>query len=153
MRGGGEHSRLNRALQGAAALGGVLFAAAVLLWATGGKAIAFALLYTAVPMMTVALIGAAAGRPRRGMILLLAPFRSRTLRFFGDISYWVYLIHVFSLYEFAAWLLRHVPRLAMQGRLLWLVVTVTVLALSVLSGVAVRHWIELPALRRKSRFR
>lgn len=100
-------------------------------------------------MVSVSLIGLVA----RGRVLLLAPLRSRLLRFFGDISYWLYLIHFLVLYQFVDRLSRYAPGfVARSGWPLWLTVTTVVLSISILSGVLVRRYIDLPVLRMKSRF-
>lgn len=130
------------------AAGALLLLAALSLYVTAKKDLAIALFYSAVPMMTVALIGYALERPP-----LLAPLRSKFLRFFGDISYWLYLIHFLFLNEADAYLrTRHPEVLARGGWLPVLLLLTAVLVPSMVSGIAVRRFIELPILRLKSRF-
>jgi peptidoglycan/LPS O-acetylase OafA/YrhL len=131
-------------------LGALLFIVGVFFYATARKEMAGALFYSAVPMLTVTLIAYAAGQRRR----VLAPLRSRTLRFFGDISYWLYLIHFFFLNQADAFLKERYPSFMAHSGLktLWLAMTVAVLAPSIVSGIVVRRWLELPILRMKARF-
>jgi peptidoglycan/LPS O-acetylase OafA/YrhL len=129
-------------------MGALLTLAATFLYVTARKDLAIALFYSAAPMLTVALIGYALERPA-----WLAPLRSGTLRFFGNISYWLYLIHFLFLNEADAFLRAKHPELLARGG--WpplLVMLTAVLVPSIVSGIAVRHFIELPMLRLKGRF-
>ncbi len=130
-------------------IGAVVLLVGLFIYARGNKALAFSLLYSAVPMLTVTTIWfAAVGRFRA-----LAVLRSRLLRFFGDISYWIYLIHFLILYKVFALFYRRAPHLMQHGGFpLWSALVVAVLGPAILSGVVVRRWVELPALRRKSLF-
>ncbi len=131
------------------AAGNILFLTAIGLYASGRKEAALAIFYTAVPMLTITLIGKTLEKPHAW----LAPLRSRTLRFFGDISYWLYLIHLLFVNAADAFLRARYPQLVQHGGfLLWAAMLTLVLAPSVLSGIVVRHLIELPFLRQKRRF-
>lgn len=98
-----------------------------------------------VAMSTTGLIGSAALGDFRA---LLSPLRHPLMRFFGDISYWLYLFHFFMVGEVMRLLHDWQP-----GWSLYLLETCAVFAASTLTGVAVRKWIELPALSLKKRFR
>ena len=105
------------------------------------KALGSALLYSAVPMLTCGVIGYSLKRRA-----LLAPLRARPLRFFGDISYWLYLIHFLILYKAYGYVAgRH-------GFPLWAMLVAITFSVSVASGVLVRKYIELPIQRLKSRY-
>jgi peptidoglycan/LPS O-acetylase OafA/YrhL len=98
-----------------------------------------------VAMATTGVIGTAALGSFRS---LLSPLRHPVLRFLGDISYWVYLFHFFMVAE--SMRLLHTWH---AGWPLYLAETSLVLFTSILTGVAVRRWIEIPALSLKKRFR
>ncbi len=133
----------------AGGLGVLLWVPGTWFWLTGRKELGAGLLFSAVSLGTVAIISSAI----KGQARTWAPLRSGFLRFFGDISYWMYLIHIFFLYKWVGWLVEHEPSLMRQGGLLlWLSVCGIVFLLSTGSGIAVRRWIELPALRAKGRF-
>ncbi len=119
-------------------------------YATGRKDLGQAILYRAVPMLTIVLIQQCCdARPTRLRRILQTP----ALRLLGDLSYWIYLIHYVFLHEVLAFLAWRYPELAARGGAGFLgIILVTVFACSILSGIAVRRWIELPALRLKSRF-
>jgi peptidoglycan/LPS O-acetylase OafA/YrhL len=133
----------------------------ILLWSTlvGGVGIVgflavlpFAISLTAgllsgfASMVSAGVIGyAALGVARRQLSFL----RLRALRFFGDISYWVYLFHWFAMTA----AIRLVPDWGTTGWAGYLKVAAIELSLCVVTGVAMRRWVELPALSLKRRFR
>jgi peptidoglycan/LPS O-acetylase OafA/YrhL len=83
----------------------------------------------------------------------LAPLRSAGLRFFGNISYWLYLVHFLFLTRADALLRARYPDFLSRGGLpLLLAVLAAVLVPSIVSGILVRRFIELPLLRLKGRF-
>ena len=110
----------NRAAAAVGAAGGLLLAAGLALRLAHRHPTGDALLFGAISMLSAVLIDAAICRPRP----LLAPLRSRFLRFFGDISYWIYLIHRVFLNAADRYLrLRH-PGFVAHGALsFWLVLT------------------------------
>jgi len=98
-----------------------------------------------VAMATTGLIGyAALGIAPR----TLAVLRNPVLRFFGDISYWVYLFHYLAID-----LIRRLVPTWGSDWAGYLKVTIIALSASIITGIAVRRWIELPVLSLKSRFR
>ncbi len=126
-----------------------LVAAGVVLWASPLKLVAASVLFAGVPMVTTGVIWFACGAPRPALAIL----RSRVLRFFGDLSYWMYLIHILFIYKLFDLIERRDPALVARGGFsLWLLLLALTLVLTVGSGVIVRRWIELPALRLKRKF-
>lgn len=112
------------------------------------KQLGIALFYSAVPMFSIVLIGLAATKTRNSLAILRTPI----LRFFGDISYWVYLSHYLALDITMEFLRGNYPALIQHGGWrLWFAVFAATLVPSVITGVAVRGWVELPALRLKSK--
>jgi peptidoglycan/LPS O-acetylase OafA/YrhL len=107
----------------------------------GGRTFVFGL----VAMVTTGLIGHAALGSRFALFPLL---RTRVLRFFGDISYWVYLFHGIALDQ----CLRRLPLRGSALRI-YIPLTAVVLVSSIVTGVIVRRWIEIPALKQKKYFR
>jgi peptidoglycan/LPS O-acetylase OafA/YrhL len=103
------------------------------------------LVFGLVAMATTGLIGAAALGSFR---TILSPLRHPVLRFFGEISYWVYLFHFFMIGEVMR--LLHTWH---AGWSLYFVEAALVFSASILTGVVVRRWIELPALSLKKHFR
>lgn len=101
--------------------------------------------FAVVAMMTTGVIGMVATGTGLGAFSVL---RHPVARFFGDISYWVYLSHELMVSAVLAltrgWKPNWVTYLTMTG---------IVFAACVLTGVIVRHWIELPVLSMKKRFR
>ena len=148
LLGAGRWNRGAPARRGVTVMGAMLTLAAMFLYVTSRKDLAIALFYSAVPMLTVALIGYALERPAS-----LALLRSGTLRFFGNISYWLYLIHFLFLNEADTFVrAKHPELLARGGWPLLLAMSTAVLVPSIVSGIAVRRFIELPMLRLKGRF-
>jgi peptidoglycan/LPS O-acetylase OafA/YrhL len=98
-----------------------------------------------VAMATTGVIGHLALRSRFPLFTVL---RHPVLRFLGNISYWVYLFHVLALYI----ALRCLP-VQRSGWLEYLELTAILLTACLLTGAAVRRWIELPALAQKKYFR
>ncbi|WP_213805797.1 acyltransferase [Granulicella sp. dw_53] len=124
-----------------------LFASALLYVRSRGMG--GALLYSASPIFSVVVIAMAVTAHRKMFSILRSPL----LRFFGDISYWVYLSHFLALNLTMDLLKSRLPQAVQHGGFpLWVVVFSATLIPSVITGVAVRRWIELPALRLKNRF-
>ncbi len=125
--------------------GAVLFAICASFGAMGRSSmLGSTLVFGLVAMATTGLIGMAALGTFR---TVLGPLRHPVLRFFGDISYWVYLFHFFMVT--VALRLLHGWH---AGWGLYLAETAFVFSTSVASGVVVRRWIELPVLTLKKRF-
>lgn len=120
--------------------GAILFVIGFRLY-SGDKSLASALLYSAVPMLTCGLIGYS-----QKSHVILAPLRSRPLRFFGDISYWLYLIHFLVLYRAYGYLT------GQHGLALWSLLVAITFSISIASGIVVRRYIEQPILSLKSRY-
>ena len=145
-----DRARSKRIFGGFAGLSGLAILALVAAWPHGSMgAVGPGLVPSAAAMLTTSIIAVAA----TGSARFLAPLRSRFLRFFGEISYWLYLIHYLVLYQVVGWIGKRAPDLIHRGGIpLWVTLLSIVFGLSVASGVLVRRFIELPALRLKSRF-
>jgi peptidoglycan/LPS O-acetylase OafA/YrhL len=109
------------------------------------------IVFGAVAMATTGVIGLAALGELRA---LWAPLRSRVLRYLGDISYWIYLIHALIV-ETACTLAKELiaDRHLTVDWSVCLAITAIVAVLVVASGAMVRRWVEMPFLRLKQRFR
>jgi peptidoglycan/LPS O-acetylase OafA/YrhL len=79
---------------------------------------------------------------------LLRPLRFPPLRFFGDISYWIYLFHTLALLGTEKLFSRYGYSIRS-----YLLITATVFAACVITGVAMRKWVELPLQSLKRYFR
>jgi peptidoglycan/LPS O-acetylase OafA/YrhL len=96
-----------------------------------------------VSLATTGLIGlAAVGVAPR----LLSPLRFPPLRFFGDISYWMYLFHLLVMLSIE----RFFPPVSVRN---YLLITAIVFAACCITGIAIRKWVELPLQSLKRYFR
>jgi len=117
----------------------------------GSTSISEALIYSGCPMATAGVIGLATVSSNASM---LAVFRIPLLRFAGDISYWMYLIH----YLFVRYFGGVAKRLVTIGHArsdwtIYFFLVLTVMTPTILSGIAVRRLLELPVLSLKKHFR
>jgi peptidoglycan/LPS O-acetylase OafA/YrhL len=118
-----------------------------LVWYRLNKETADAVLYAASGLLTVGTIGLAVLRRKE-----VSWLSRRGFRFFGDISYWLYLIHFFFLYCAYRWVERYAASMLSARGELWLFLMAFTLGGSIITGVLVRRFIELPILGLKRRF-
>ena len=131
--------------------GGVLSLAGMALVKGHARDAGLSLLFSGAAMVSTGVIGFAASEEKLRSLALL---RSRLLRWVGEVSYWVYLTHYLALGATMILLQRYARvALAHAGWGVLLVSAVMTLVPTLVTGWAVRRWIELPVLRLKSRFR
>jgi peptidoglycan/LPS O-acetylase OafA/YrhL len=119
----------------------VVFAVALVVALRGSKYGGVSLIYSSGAMCSTCVIGLVAGGARIGVL------RWRPLRFCGDVSYWVYLIHPLALI-----LLLRFPRAVHPGLGTWVWLASGTLGLSLATGALVRRFVEEPALSLKKYF-
>ncbi len=125
-----------------AGVGSVLvFAVALVIAVRGSKYGGVSLIYSSGAMCSACVVGLVAGGTRIRML------RWRPLRFCGDVSYWVYLIHPLVLI-----LLLRFPHAVHPGLGLWTLLAGCTLGTSLATGALVRHFVEEPALSLKKYF-
>ena len=115
------------------------------------REVGVSLLFSGAAMISTGIVGFAATREK---IPLLAILRTKPLRRIGDVSYWLYLTHYLAMGA-GLLLLKRYAAAAMEhaGWGIFLLGAAAALVPTLITGVFVRRWIELPVLRLKSRFR
>jgi peptidoglycan/LPS O-acetylase OafA/YrhL len=148
----GSRSIIRKWSWGVGGLGTLIFLGGIPLGAMArssvvGSSVAFG----TVAMATSGLIGLSA---LGDFCQLLMPLRIRVMKFLGDVSYWVYLVHVLIM----NWVFDKALPLIEKRHLefnwaVYLGLAGAVIIPSLLSGALVRRFVELPALSWKRRFR
>jgi peptidoglycan/LPS O-acetylase OafA/YrhL len=125
--------------------GGVAYVGGAFLGAMARNSVlGSSVVFGVVAMATSGVIGLAiAARDLKALAILRTP----VARFFGDISYWTYLFH--------GLMVNLALRLTLGWKPGWgtyLAMTGIVFSACIVTGIAVRHWIELPTQALKKRF-
>ena len=126
-------------------LGGVAYVGGAFLGAMARNSVlGSSVVFGVVAMATTGVIGLAISASGLKALVFL---RNPVARFFGDISYWTYLFHGLMVNLALRLTLGWKP-----GWATYFAMTGIVFSACIMTGIAVRHWIELPAQALKKRF-